>query len=775
MNLPSMEPKWTAPLPPPVPSLSVSEEDTQSNTPSIPSPPPLDAIPVIEVNKRPRFDPRQFRLSTVNQNSFLPPPISPPHDSDDLFSLPPPPPPDDPILPPPEPPFDSTRQSLDQPLPTPEIPAPFIPPPREMSSSPPPPPIEDNGYTLTTNDDLPPPPLFGSSGRGAPRIKASNPLEARRTTSVRYGQPFVPGLHPTLPKVTPNAPQSLLEVSSAQGSGVVLHHLPRDVQTQIIQFSLEGFAEQHFTNQKKGIFHRNAPSASELLTFSTKPVVPILKSTPVDREKDARRLFRDILKWMGVIRAKKELLFYTKRLIKLGEVDPSLRDEIYMQLLRMTNPPTPASLQHAPKDQPKYTFAMCESAWILISMCCDAFLPSQDFEMTLLAYFKNTIEHQSKFPDFTTDQMEIIRTHAEYALNTLYALTVQGGRKKGRKKDEVEERVNQQTVEQIRQIKESRAVYNRALSSLMWMQSRINRNPATPPEPPPSVYSPIATIPATSIPDSPPLSLASLQIPYVILFLIQKIKQGHGEKAEGIFRQCIPVNTMEKNLKQIDRGEYNVEYRGEDPHIFAVLIKQWFSQMPTTIIPSKLYSQIIQLVNWKDDQNRDSLPRTALNQRSGSLYTFDLADLRSMGEESQTDIISASSILPKETTPLQRFMQIPVLGETMPENYALFVEAHCPTVNVLILKYLFRFLRTLILPENSNTNKMDLNALSICISPCLIKTNSDDPKEIMKHLNDERQFIVGLIENLTPTLHEEELFQWYERDWEQLGREWLKK
>ncbi|KAJ3427257.1 rho gtpase activation protein [Anaeramoeba flamelloides] len=90
-------------------------------------------------------------------------------------------------------------------------------------------------------------------------------------------------------------------------------------------------------------------------------------------------------------------------------------------------------------------------------------------------------------------------------------------------------------------------------------------------------------------------------IPYIVIYLTDKIKQTGGFAKEGLFR--IPGNKQKVlELKDLlDRGIYDDEIEDPEmnhPFVYASLLKMWIRELNEPLIPSKFHHQIINCENF---------------------------------------------------------------------------------------------------------------------------------------------------------------------------------
>ncbi|KAF2073924.1 hypothetical protein CYY_004778 [Polysphondylium violaceum] len=95
----------------------------------------------------------------------------------------------------------------------------------------------------------------------------------------------------------------------------------------------------------------------------------------------------------------------------------------------------------------------------------------------------------------------------------------------------------------------------------------------------------------------------TLEIPYILVLLVNLIKSYDGMKAEGIFRIPGHGNEILALKKQINEGDYNIP-SDMSVHPLASLLKLWLRDMPSPLIPDSFYDRAIncesseELVGW---------------------------------------------------------------------------------------------------------------------------------------------------------------------------------
>lgn len=186
-----------------------------------------------------------------------------------------------------------------------------------------------------------------------------------------------------------------------------LKSLPPELQNDISQFQIDGFAKKYFSTHKHGIFRRKVPM-EKLLNWSKESLkLPlIVLNKPV--HKDALKCFKTLQKVMGDrSRTKAESeIEDVQWILNKGILHGELRDEIYVQLCKqLTQNPSSSSVN---------------KGWELMCVILTAFPPSKNFEH----YLKSFLRQHEDDSDVT------VATLAKYAVTRLKRVCKVGPRGK---------------------------------------------------------------------------------------------------------------------------------------------------------------------------------------------------------------------------------------------------------------------------------------------------------------------------------------------------------
>jgi RhoGAP domain len=78
---------------------------------------------------------------------------------------------------------------------------------------------------------------------------------------------------------------------------------------------------------------------------------------------------------------------------------------------------------------------------------------------------------------------------------------------------------------------------------------------------------------------------------FFILFLAESLK------STGIFRVSGAKWEVDNYVRRFDAGEH-IDFHGADPHCVAGVLKQWFLQLPSPVVPCDQYSPFLSVYGW---------------------------------------------------------------------------------------------------------------------------------------------------------------------------------
>jgi len=279
-------------------------------------------------------------------------------------------------------------------------------------------------------------------------------------------------------------------------------------------------------------FLRKRMSIHCMLSWSKTPIKkPMVLTRDKHLRRDAVDVFKLILQYMGDKSTRKSTDNLGVEITTKGWANPTLRDEIYIQLCKQTTSnEKPSSLKRG---------------WELITACLSFFPPSNKFHSYLEGYISRNID---------TEELEIpveIQTYAKHCHKQLERIC-QVGAKRGLKGP---------TVDEI-QLAIKRAfnpsMFGNTLDEILEMQQ--DRYP-------------------------------EYRLPWILTCLTEAILLQNGLQTEGIFR--VPGDIDEVNSLKIEIDKWKTPNALKDPHVPASLLKLWFRDLYEPLIPSRFYDQCI--------------------------------------------------------------------------------------------------------------------------------------------------------------------------------------
>jgi len=155
--------------------------------------------------------------------------------------------------------------------------------------------------------------------------------------------------------------------------------LPIDLQSQINQFQLEGYAEKFFSKRKKrkGLFKKKVP-LTDMLAFESQPLQSSLTALTPELMSSAIDVFNMILQYQGVSGKTGGNLRVACDIVTIGIREGQLRDEIYCQICKqLTNTPD-REIQ--------------SRGWELMVFSCLCYPPTINFESWLRKFIDEHIK-----------------------------------------------------------------------------------------------------------------------------------------------------------------------------------------------------------------------------------------------------------------------------------------------------------------------------------------------------------------------------------------------
>jgi hypothetical protein len=310
--------------------------------------------------------------------------------------------------------------------------------------------------------------------------------------------------------------------------------IPADLKAQINFFQLEGFANQFFKNQKRGLFRRAVPIRDRLKWTQGSLKGPLLKLKP-DLAKKALHIFKNTQICMGdrqLNTTQEERFKLMVEIFDLGLNIAALRDEIFCQLCKQTtlNPNKDSNLR----------------GWQLIALFLQYFTPTKDLEHWFMDYCR---EHEKAAEDPS------ILTYVRYSLRILLRPTQSGSTLRVPEVDEVELALRNPAMPRLFGVTLEVVLENQKLQRC----AEVNARP---------------------------------DFPYIITSLISIVTKLGGPRTEGIFRIPGSHKLCTKLRLQLEAGDYS----GEgilDPHVPASVLKWWLRDLEEPLIPANFYNACV--------------------------------------------------------------------------------------------------------------------------------------------------------------------------------------
>ncbi|CAG8733567.1 6552_t:CDS:2, partial [Funneliformis caledonium] len=305
--------------------------------------------------------------------------------------------------------------------------------------------------------------------------------------------------------------------------------LPPELQKDINQFRIDGFARKYFNTHKKGIFRKKVP-VEKMLLFQKDLINQSLMVLNTNVQKDAIKCFKVIQRIMGD-RSKgrngpANVLEDIQWLLDRGILYGELRDEIYVQICKQLN------------DNPN--MESIRKGWELLSVVTVTFPPSKNLEAYLMQYI---VDHFSK----TENQVDILSKHVH---NRLLRICKRGPRGKA---------LTLAEIERAKEAPFSPSVFGENLGFIMKLQEQ---------------------------------AFPQLKIPRILPFLAHAILELNGQFSEGIFRVPGDADYVTELKLRIEKNRYDMSGIS-DPNVPSSLLKFWLRDLAEPLIPDTFYDKCI--------------------------------------------------------------------------------------------------------------------------------------------------------------------------------------
>ncbi|XP_052240509.1 rho GTPase-activating protein 39-like isoform X4 [Dreissena polymorpha] len=332
---------------------------------------------------------------------------------------------------------------------------------------------------------------------------------------------------------------------------------------------IENYAQQHLNKHKKGIFGKNVP-LTNMLKWSKDPISkPMLRTNDKNTKTEAVAVFKLIQMYMG---DRKTRLGQSQLALDITTkgwtVGPDLRDEICIQICRQTT-------ENKKEDS-------LQRGWELLAIILNFFPPTMKFYNYLDGYISRHIDPKYDLENFSlarwckthgiryTDIIDDEHYNHQSFSNLLLAMKVpihhfaehchrrlQRGMLSGAKRG-----VRKPTLDEIDQAKKSiycPSMFGSTLEDVMKMQR-----------------------------DHYP----ERRLPWIQTTLSEWVLRLNGAQTEGIFR--VPGDIDEVNSLKIHCDQWKTPTECSDPHVPASLLKLWYRELESPLIPDEFYADCIE-------------------------------------------------------------------------------------------------------------------------------------------------------------------------------------
>ncbi|ORX57119.1 RhoGAP-domain-containing protein [Piromyces finnis] len=447
--------------------------------------------------------------------------------------------------------------------------------------------------------------------------------------------------------------------------------LSAEILNHIKNYGFDEYAKKNFMEHRRGLFRKKIPIES-LLSWSKQSLrKPLLKSSR-NYYKDALRSF-SLIQHILSDKTSNGNLVDVQKLVEIGINNAGIRDEIYCQVCKQLN------------KNPNFSHIVL--GWKLMSVLVVAFPPSRDFENYLKSFIEKFIYsswannlindtpgekvHQDKNASLknlsideksvTTndndeknqkdgndnteaedERIQIIRILSQHCYRKLARTCIVGPRGKTLSLKEIEQRMNAAF---------NFSFFGETLEDIMEQQKKDN------PE---------------------------LEIPAIMVFLIDSIIQLNGAQTEGIFRVPGDADAISELRCQVEKRNFNLN-NCSDPNVPASLLKLWLRELAEPLIPADAYDNCMEI------------GKKASNENIGTT-AWELID-------------------------------------TLPE------------INKRVISYMIDFLKVIAKQENQEYTKMSVANLAMVFAPNFLRCPSDNPQVIFENTKHEQAFIRILITN----------------------------
>ncbi len=302
---------------------------------------------------------------------------------------------------------------------------------------------------------------------------------------------------------------------------------------------IERYALDNLNVQKRGLFRKKV-SVKDLLSHTKESIrKPLTCVTDKALKKEAIEVFRLIQIYMGERRAKAGMTINSVAMDITGKgySQPSLRDEIFVQLCKQTT-------ENLSRES-------LRRGWELMAICLTFFPPSATFAPALQSYIFRHRDPSLDYPDVGKWPIHVQISHyAGICAKRLERIGLEGGRLKPRRA--TMEEIDQSRLQIFRQ-----SMFGGTLNEAMEIQQE---------------------------------RFPHRRLPWILTTLTDQILRLGGTTTEGIFRVPADLDEVNAQKGRVDQWEVPACV---DCHTAASLLKLWFRELYEPLVPDPFYEDCV--------------------------------------------------------------------------------------------------------------------------------------------------------------------------------------
>lgn len=215
----------------------------------------------------------------------------------------------------------------------------------------------------------------------------------------------------------------------------------------------------------------------------------------------------------------------------------------------------------------------------------------------------------------------------------------------------------------------------------------------------------------------------SLPLPRFLLLVIDAIRSsanGRGVEQEGIFRISPSKDEMDALKRVLDTVGVGGLTRNTIPtsnvHLACALLKEWLRSLADAVIPTKMYQECINIVKKALAADEPTANATS------STGTTPLGRTPPATPSSSAGVTGGAALSSPPPAGLR--------SSATSSHLTSFV-ASLPAVNQRVLQVIADFVAEVVSEEHQKHNRMTIDNLSIVLAPCLLRSTSEDPQEMI--------------------------------------------